>query len=84
MYAWHLVLNESLSGKEFVLGCDNGVVYKVDITYHTPVISPCWIPSTQDSQSAFPILSLVWTNYEYKKKKIDIVSISLSFFGDDG
>ncbi|KAG2192376.1 hypothetical protein INT46_009271 [Mucor plumbeus] len=67
------------NGKEFVLGCDNGIVYKVDITYHSPVISPCWKPSssssllsTEESQPAAPILSLVWINYEFEKKQIDI------------
>lgn len=60
------------SGKEFVLGCENGVVYKVDITYHTPVITPCWTPADTDNLS---ILSLVWVNYQHKKKQMDIVNV---------
>ncbi|GAN05331.1 hypothetical protein MAM1_0088d04801 [Mucor ambiguus] len=65
------------NGKEFVLGCENGVVYKVDITYHTPVITPCWTPSHSDN---LPILSLVWVNYEYKKKQMDIDGFDINAF----
>lgn len=55
-----------------MLGCENGVVYKVDITYHTPVITPCWTPANTDNAA---ILSLVWKNYEYKKKQMNIVNV---------
>ncbi|KAL9540508.1 hypothetical protein MBANPS3_009640 [Mucor bainieri] len=65
------------NGKEFVLGCENGVVYKVDITYHTPVITPCWTPANSDG---LPILSLVWVNYDYKKKQMDIDGFDIHAF----
>ncbi|KAI8638885.1 hypothetical protein BD408DRAFT_321359, partial [Parasitella parasitica] len=66
------------NGKEFVLGCSNGVVYKVDITYHTPIILPCWIPEA--SQSAAPVLSLAWVNYEFNKKQVDIEGFDIEAF----
>ncbi|KAK4518358.1 uncharacterized protein ATC70_001711 [Mucor velutinosus] len=65
------------NGKEFVLGCENGAVYKVDITYHTPVITPCWTPTHSDN---LPILSLVWINYEFKKKQMDIDGFDINAF----
>ncbi|EPB91541.1 hypothetical protein HMPREF1544_01672 [Mucor circinelloides 1006PhL] len=65
------------NGKEFVLGCENGVVYKVDITYHTPVITPCWTPANTDNAA---ILSLVWNNYEYKKKQMNIDGFDINAF----
>lgn len=72
---WSCTINDKYLtgsiGKEFVLGCENGVVYKVDITYHTPVITPCWMPANTDNTA---ILSLVWNNYEYKKKQMNIVT----------
>ncbi|KAI7905958.1 uncharacterized protein BX663DRAFT_246907 [Cokeromyces recurvatus] len=59
------------NGKRFVLGCENGTVYKVDITHYLPKISFCWTPTDGSS----PIVSLVWLNYEFKKKQIDIALI---------
>ncbi|CEP07146.1 hypothetical protein [Parasitella parasitica] len=73
-----LSLGSPMVGKEFVLGCSNGYVYKVDITYHTPIISPCWIPESR--QSAAPILSLTWVNYEFKKKQMDIDGFDINAF----
>jgi hypothetical protein len=61
------------TGKEFVLGCENGIVHKVDVTYHSPRISRCWTSSTPT-----PVTSLVWINYEFKKKQMDIVSSKIS------
>ncbi|OAC98064.1 hypothetical protein MUCCIDRAFT_115581 [Mucor lusitanicus CBS 277.49] len=65
------------NGKEFVLGCDNGAVYKVDITYPTPAITPCWTPA---NSGHIPILSLVWINYEFKKKQMDIDGFDIHAF----
>jgi hypothetical protein len=61
-----------------VIGCENGAVFKVDITYHAPRMSPCWSP--QPSNRSNSITSLVWINYEFKKKHMDIVrKISIIF-----
>ncbi|CEP14083.1 hypothetical protein [Parasitella parasitica] len=64
-------------GKEFALGCDNGAVYRVDIAYYKPVITPCWIPL---SDSCRAVMSLVWINYEFKKKQIDIDGFDINAF----
>ena len=57
-------------GKEFVIGHEDGTVYRIDITYHKPRIFRCWKPSEASSAS---VTSLVWIDYELKKKEMDIV-----------
>jgi hypothetical protein len=65
-----------LLGKEFVFGCRNGIVHKVDITYHEPRVSHCWSPSlSRESEENFSITALDWVNYEFKKKQMDIVRL---------
>lgn len=68
-------------GKEFVVGYEDGVVYKVDITYHDPRTSKCWPPDpSENSEMPNSVTALVWINYEYRKKPLDIVSFSNSKF----
>ncbi|GAA5804095.1 hypothetical protein HPULCUR_009581 [Helicostylum pulchrum] len=64
------------NGKELVIGCVNGNVYRIDITYHTPKMYPCWSPVEEPAS----ITSLVWINYEYKKGQTDIEGFDMDAF----
>ncbi|KAI8080750.1 uncharacterized protein B0P05DRAFT_469028 [Gilbertella persicaria] len=66
------------NGKEFVLGCEDGTVYKVDIRYHSPSISPCWHETNPEKN--VPITSLVWTNYNYNKSQMKIEGFDSNAF----
>ncbi|KAI9478240.1 MAG: hypothetical protein EXX96DRAFT_484501 [Benjaminiella poitrasii] len=66
------------NGKTFALGCENGAVYKVDITHYLPKISFCWSPTSEFSPS--PTVTLVWLNYEFKKKQIEIEDFDTDVF----
>ncbi|CEI97461.1 hypothetical protein RMCBS344292_11593 [Rhizopus microsporus] len=54
-------------GKELAIGCENGVVYKVDTRYESLCISQCWSPE-KSSRPLSAIRSLFWTQYEPEKK----------------
>ncbi|CEG75196.1 hypothetical protein RMATCC62417_10280 [Rhizopus microsporus] len=54
-------------GKELAIGCENGVVYKVDTRYESFCISQCW-PPEKSSRPFSAIRSLFWTHYESEKK----------------
>ncbi|CAO3647009.1 unnamed protein product [Mucor hiemalis] len=69
------------NGKEFVVGYEDGVVYKVDITYHDPRTSKCWPPDpSENSEMPNSVTALVWINYEYRKKPLDIRGFDIDAF----
>lgn len=71
--------NTTFLGKEVVIGYEDGTVYKVDTAYHSPKLVQCWTPTT-DELSCAPITSLVWINYQYKKKHMNIVKLNIFVF----
>ncbi|KAI9342999.1 hypothetical protein BD770DRAFT_329577 [Pilaira anomala] len=64
------------NGKELVIGCVDGNVYRINITYPKPKVYPCWSPV----KNAASITSLVWINYEYKKTQTDIEGFDIDAF----
>ncbi|KAG1050081.1 hypothetical protein G6F43_007622 [Rhizopus delemar] len=57
------------NGKELVIGCESGIVYKVDTRYENLKISPCWSSNAAERSA---ICCLAWTTYDTKKAQEDI------------
>ncbi|KAG1147680.1 hypothetical protein G6F37_003072 [Rhizopus arrhizus] len=57
------------NGKELVIGCENGIVYKVDTRYENLKISPCWSSNAAEKSA---IRCFAWTTYDTKKTQENI------------
>jgi hypothetical protein len=61
-------------GKELVIGCENGIVYKVDTRYENLKISPCWSSNAAEKSA---IRCFAWTTYDTRKTQENIVSLKI-------
>lgn len=57
-----------------MIGCESGIVYKVNTRYENLKISPCWSSNAAERSA---ICCLAWTTYDTKKAQEDIVSLKI-------
>lgn len=57
-----------------MIGCENGIVYKVDTRYENLKISPCWSSNAAEKSA---IRCFAWTTYDTKNTQENIVSLKI-------